>query len=383
MLYESELILTNESWQEYQFFFTVVNNDYPYFYIQPYWDFENVSEDYYDGVVMMDNLDIELVKPVETVLMDTIIYSADFPNQLQAVEGISYLWSPPDVVSDAYSRNTVLLDYTELLSVSVSDQSNCPVRELYVVILDCDSLYKSEILNEYDIYFSLQGDDTLSASEGYAYDWEPKINLTDYNIQDPVLTDYQESFRVTVEDQYGCIFNEKFNILAHCDTLYPLKSFVTLDTTIYQGEELILQPTYGEPTEFWAPPTGLSCIECSSPEAYPTSSTLYSVELTDQFNCIHEEFFAIEIILEVPNVITPNGDGYNDEFIVYGLPRGSTLYIYKKDGTLLYSNSNYGYPEWWAGTDNKGKQVSSGNYWYVLDIPNLATVKKDFIFVKR
>lgn len=383
LLYESELIITNESWREYQFYFTVVNNDYSYFYIQPYWDFENVSQDYYDGVIMMDNLDIVQVKSIETVLVDSIIYSVDFPNQLMANEGISYLWSPPGVVSNAFLRNPILLDYTELLSVTVNDHNNCPVRELFVVILDCDSLYKSEILNEYDVYYSLQHDVKLIASEGGCYYWEPQVNLSDYTIRDPILTGYQEAFRVAVEDDYNCFFNEQFNILADCDTLYPLKSFVTLDTVIHQGEELILRPTYGDPSEFWSPPVGLSCAECRNPEAYPASSTIYRVELTDQFNCMHEELFTIDIILEVPNVITPNGDGYNDEFIVKGLPPGSSMRIYRKDGTFLYSNINYGHPEWWSAEDSKGNPIPAGNYWYVLEIPSLSIVKKDFIFVKR
>jgi gliding motility-associated-like protein len=89
------------------------------------------------------------------------------------------------------------------------------------------------------------------------------------------------------------------------------------------------------------------------------------------------------VILEVPNVITPNGDGYNDEFIVKGLPPGSSMHIYRKDGKLIYSSTNYGHPEWWSGEDIKGDMISSGNYWYVLEIPTLSIVKKDFIFVKR
>jgi gliding motility-associated-like protein len=383
MLYESELIITNDSWREFKFYFVVENNDYPWFYIRPYWDFENVSGDYYEGVIMMDNLAIQQIKTIETLLVDTIYYSIDPPNPLQAEEGISYSWSPPDVVSDAFLRDPILLDYTEMLSVVIQDRDYCPIRERFIVILDCDSLYKNEIWNEHKVFYSLQHDVTLTAAEGYSYLWEPQVNLSAYTIQNPILTDYQESFRVRVEDKFGCFFNELFNILGDCDTLYPQKSYYTLDTVIHQGEELILKPSYGNPSNTWSPMIGLSCVECRNPEAYPTSSTLYRVELSDQFNCTHEELFSIEVILEVPNVITPNGDGYNDKFVIRGLPPGSSLHIYRKDGRLLYSNTNYGYPEWWTGMDSKGGMIPSGSYWYILEIPSLSIVKKDFIFVKR
>lgn len=383
MLYESELIITGDSWRQYEFQFVVENNDYPYFYIQPYWDFENVSEDFYDGVIMMDNLDIQQVKPVDLGIIDTVYFSLDPPLQLRASPGTGYSWIPPEVVSDDEDRDPLMLEYVDMIDVLVRDEDFCPVRERYIVLLDCDSLYKNAITNEYEVYFSLQNDIILSASAGNSYNWDPQTNLSDYTIQNPTLLDYHDNYLVQVEDQYGCIFNEEFNIIADCDTMYPEKSFYTLDTVIFQGAEIILQPVYGEPTGFWSPMTGLSCVECRSPAAFPTSSVVYQIELSDQFNCIHEELFAIEINLEFPNVITPNNDGFNDEFIVQGLPPGSSMHIYNRDGSLIYSNTNYGHPIWWRGVNNKGEAVSSGNYWYVLEIPRMNLVRKDFIFVKR
>ncbi len=383
MLYESDLIVSSCCWEEYQFYFSVENNNYPYLYIRPYWDFENVSEEYYDGLIMMDNLAIEKIKPSEPLLVDTVYYSIDPPLQLRAGAGIAYSWTPPEVVSDPEDRDPILLEYVDRLDVIIQDLDNCQVHEQYIVLYNCDDLYKDGILNEYDVYFSLLQDVELTASEGTAYNWEPQTNLSGYDIRNPILTGYQESFIVEVEDQLGCLFYEQFNILDNCDTLYPQKSFYTLDTIIYQGQKIVLQPSFGSPVDQWSPVVGLSCGECVSPEASPTSSTTYQVELSDQFNCIHEELFSIEVIFDVPNVITPNGDGYNDEFEIRGLPRGSSIYIYRKDGSLVYANTSYGYPEWWSGTDNRGNAIAAGSYWYMLEIPAMGIVRKDFIFVKR
>ena len=65
----------------------------------------------------------------------------------------------------------------------------------------------------------------------------------------------------------------------------------------------------------------------------------------------------------IPNVITPNGDGKNDNFVVIGLDsydRGD-LIIVNRWGNQVYANPNYG-NEWNA------KGLNSGVYYYILQL---------------
>lgn len=65
--------------------------------------------------------------------------------------------------------------------------------------------------------------------------------------------------------------------------------------------------------------------------------------------------------LEIPNVFTPNGDGYNDYFVIKNLNKYSfnTLLIANRSGKVVYDIINY--PNNWDAHD-----LQEGTYYYVL-----------------
>ncbi|TDX02023.1 Ig-like domain-containing protein [Dinghuibacter silviterrae] len=65
--------------------------------------------------------------------------------------------------------------------------------------------------------------------------------------------------------------------------------------------------------------------------------------------------------LFIPNVITPNGDGKNDLFVVLGLENypGSSLRIYNRWGSQVYQSEDY--RNTWDGSG-----LNAGTYYYVL-----------------
>lgn len=93
------------------------------------------------------------------------------------------------------------------------------------------------------------------------------------------------------------------------------------------------------------------------------------VDLSDNTATVTQEITGDDIYL--PNIITPNGDGKNDYFVVPGLDRypGSTLIIYNRWGNQVYQNKNY---------DNKwnGEGLNEGTYYYILKLRS-AQVNRD------
>ncbi|MFN3528385.1 MAG: gliding motility-associated C-terminal domain-containing protein [Bacteroidia bacterium] len=65
--------------------------------------------------------------------------------------------------------------------------------------------------------------------------------------------------------------------------------------------------------------------------------------------------------VEIPNVITPNGDGLNDVFVIQNLEYypGSRLQIFNRWGQELYNSMDY-------RNDWSGEGLESGNYYYQL-----------------
>ena len=100
-----------------------------------------------------------------------------------------------------------------------------------------------------------------------------------------------------------------------------------------------------------------------------TSGGTYSVTVT---NACGDDMTSAEVIVEpclvvAPDVMTPNGDGYNDMFVIDGLEAwpNSSLKIFDRWGRLVYGSDNY--QNDWAGTKrDTDKLVSSGTYYWVL-----------------
>ncbi len=71
------------------------------------------------------------------------------------------------------------------------------------------------------------------------------------------------------------------------------------------------------------------------------------------------------LFISIPNVLTPNGDGKNDEFKIKGtnVCENYLLKIYNRWGQLIFETDNIQLS--WNGT-HKGKEVPQGVYFYVL-----------------
>ena len=83
----------------------------------------------------------------------------------------------------------------------------------------------------------------------------------------------------------------------------------------------------------------------------------------------------------IPDIITPNGDGFNDNFEIKNLKANVSLLIFNRQGQSVYSNSNYFNN--WNGLDNNGKPLNQDNYFYVIKVSGEAGEYKGYVFIKR
>ncbi len=78
----------------------------------------------------------------------------------------------------------------------------------------------------------------------------------------------------------------------------------------------------------------------------------------------------------VPNVITPNNDGFNDIFTIENLPLYSHLIVRNKKGIIVYNSVNY--KNNWNGDD-----LLTGNYLYELKLPDGNVIYGSLDIVKK
>jgi|GEM_PF-1741554 len=85
-------------------------------------------------------------------------------------------------------------------------------------------------------------------------------------------------------------------------------------------------------------------------------------------------------ILGVPNFISPNGDGYNDEWTIRGIEvtPDATIKIFDRFGKV-FVDTNFDGNYVWDGKYG-GRALPSGDYWYILDVPgNGVIVPQKFV----
>lgn len=74
-------------------------------------------------------------------------------------------------------------------------------------------------------------------------------------------------------------------------------------------------------------------------------------------------------IFNIPNAISPNGDGINDKWKIAGLENytGSEIHVFDRKGVLVFKQIINKKPLEWDGKIN-GSPIPTGNYWYSIKV---------------
>ncbi|HHM20503.1 MAG TPA: T9SS type B sorting domain-containing protein, partial [Bacteroidetes bacterium] len=98
----------------------------------------------------------------------------------------------------------------------------------------------------------------------------------------------------------------------------------------------------------------------------------YYVKVTDANGC--EDFVTIRVddlttCLEASAIITPEGDGFNEEFQIGCLSRYSKnkLEIFNRWGQMVFLANDYNDDNLWRGTNRRGDDVPDGVYYFVFE----------------
>ena len=152
-----------------------------------------------------------------------------------------------------------------------------------------------------------------------------------------------------------------------------------------KGEALVLTATGG--TQYsWSGAEILGGQTSAAVTIRPKQSGTYRVTVTNASGCVSEQSIAITVIedykLEASTVVTPNGDGFNDKFIIKNIDYypNNTLKIFDKTGRILYTKHTYAND--WDGTIN-GSPLSEGTYYYIIDLGTGVGTFKGFINIIR
>ncbi len=113
--------------------------------------------------------------------------------------------------------------------------------------------------------------------------------------------------------------------------------------TIFLGESVTIQ-TNGQGNVSWNPHPSLSCFDCPSPVATPTTTTTYIATNLLPGGCRASDQFTVTVLrdamVHMPTAFTPNRDGRNDYFGPIGkVPGHYKLQVYNRNGEVVFSSA--------------------------------------------
>jgi gliding motility-associated-like protein len=298
------------------------------------------------------------------------------PVQLSASGGIAYAWSPATGLSDPSAPDPFASPSVTTTYTVVVDNGDC-IDSASTTVSTVEGLLEG--VGPDTIICAGQGVSLFAAfADGLpgnlSFGWSPASGLDDASSATPLAT---PSVTTVYTLQASC------GDLAESGTatveVVPLPVVVAepADTTIFLGEtvDIVTAVSGGDGlfTYAWTPSFGLSCADCPDPLAGPTGDTEFRLVVTDGTGCRDSAWVRINLraacdaeVFEIPNLITPNGDGANDRFRFRfeGVARIDQVRIYDRWGDVVFATGDAS--EAWDGTRN-GRPAEQGVYVYTIE----------------
>lgn len=155
----------------------------------------------------------------------------------------------------------------------------------------------------------------------------------------------------------------------HILNVLPLNINAGPDTTITEGDAVQLTATGGS-SYFWFPDEYIDDVNSQTPTVNPPTSTTYNVQITDINGCIDSTVAIITVVpdltdLIIPNLFTPNGDGFNDLWVVENIDAytESEVTVFNIYGQVVHESGPYNND--WDGSYS-GNILPDGTYFYII-----------------
>ena len=280
--------------------------------------------------------------------------------------GLRYIWNNGDTTSTISFIPTQSGEYF----VHVYDTTGCTNHDsVHVTVDTLPRVYAGPdtLVCPY-VNYMMQG----TASPTASVVWQPGTSLSSDTTSLAVFNANQgHEYVLIATNPDGCKNTDTVSI-----SVNPLSVNAGLDTTLCFGDETyVLTGVASSDSVVWFPSIGLSADNILNPTFIGTQTTLYQLQVTDASGCKLNDTVIITVeycnaYIKVPQAFTPNGDGTNDHFTVFGKYIADyQIKIYNRWGEEVYSSTDINelndLGRGWDGT-YKGKLQDIGTFVYYV-----------------
>lgn len=287
---------------------------------------------------------------------------------------LPYLYNWNGAGSAATQQTTLCAATHDLI---VTDANGCIVDSIdFVINQPPQVIINSVLVVDETCYQDCDGSITITAVNATNY----SINAgTTFSANPAFINLCTGNYTIVAEDANGCSTSQNAVITGPG----PVNADFTFDpqpTTIFSPEIFFTNTSTGAVTYLWNfNNIGTSTVTNPSFIFTDDTSGTYNVCLY-AFNangCVdsvcYDVIISEEFVLYAPNAFTPNGDGHNDEFFVYGNdidPEDYELMIFNRWGEMIFTSSALS--TGWNGTF-KGMASKQDVYVWKIKTSSLAT----------
>lgn len=227
----------------------------------------------------------------------------------------------------------------------------------------------------------------LNAAGTGTFLWSPANLLNNASVSNPVASILTTThFNVTLTDQWGCRNSDRVTVEVKNTPVANAGPDQVLDY-IFESSLSASPPAAGEQgrwsvtegsgffTSVTNPATNVKDLGLGMNAFLWTLTNGVCPDMSDTVRIIVKD-------LIIPTLLTPNGDGKNDQFIIRGIATlGKTgLVVFNRWGVRVYFTATYGNE--WDGKDYNGNELPSDTYYFILK-PEKSKTLKGYIVIKR
>jgi gliding motility-associated-like protein len=217
------------------------------------------------------------------------------------------------------------------------------------------------------------GSIAISKPKGGTPKYEYALEGRDFQADSIFQNLFSNVYKATVRDANGCLWRDEISVGEPSELVVRLGE----DFTAALGETIELTPFISNPIDsfFWLPDT-LGEIGLN-PSLKPRSTMTYTLTVRDKNGCQASDKIVVSIDKKrhvfAPNVFSPNNDGHNDRFMLYGgidAERILSLTLYNRWGSPVFEATDLPFNDEQNGWDGRflGKEQDGGLFIFVAEI---------------
>ena len=291
-----------------------------------------------------------------------------------------YSWNTTPVQTGSDATGLYAGTYT----VTVTDANGC-IATGDVTIAEPDPLSVTIIKNDVLCNGDENGSATVNVQGGtgpYIYSW----NTTPVQTTPTINGLAPGTYSVTVTDANGCTATVTIDIIEPATLIVTATVVDAMCPDTNEGEiELNIVGGIQPYTISWSDHGGFTTQ--TRTDLYPGT---YSVVVSDANGCrastsVEVGYTGSYECLIIPDIITPNGDGYNDEWIIRNIDiyPEAEIFIYSRWGRLVYRTKNISENPWNGQYRGSEDLMPTDSYHYILHLNDGSKPRSGVISVIR